>query len=161
MQKSYGAGPDAGNGYAITAGEIRTIFNSTNCPLLKDKPKLLIINGGRGSKEIQENEPRSRSRSFVGLGISDKNYTDFLTVYSSVSGHVSMRDPIKGSVFIEVLCEVLLKYDGHDVSQLIPVVNGELMKRSARIVKTNGISVKLTETCIAEQTLTKQLCLQR
>ena len=135
---------------AIEAKEIRAIFNS--CPELRDKPKLLFLNACRGSKHEE---------AYKVDGDIEVPDIDFLTVYSSVSGHVSMRDPIKGSVFLEVLCEVLLKYNGHDVSQLIPVVNGELMKRSARIVKTNGISVKLTETCIAEQTLRKQLCLKR
>ena len=139
--------------YAIKVEEIRKRFNSTNCPRLTGKPKLLILNG------CIEERVRSRSKSFIGLGPSEiQNNREFLTVYPTLSGYY--KDFKHESVFIDVLCETLLKYHGHEITQLIQVINGTLMK-SARFVKIDGNSVKLTETCVTENTLSKILCLSK
>ena len=86
---------------------------------------------------------------------------DFLTVHSSVDGYVALRDIERGSLFVDVLCDTLLEYSEHGLTDLIAVVNRELMKRSYRIVKIDGASRKLAETCIAENYLTKKLCLSK
>ena len=143
--------------FALSPKAIKGYFSSDKCPLLEDKPKLFFLNGCRGNKQEEAHFIESKADG----GGDSIDESDFLTIHSTVSGHVAMRDTVSGSLFIDVLCDVLLKYHGHDISQLIPVVNGELMKKAKRTEDINGIQVKLTETCIAEQNLTKKLCLTR
>ena len=133
--------------YAITLEEVRIIFNSSNCPQLKDKPKIIIVNG------CIEKSVRSRSRSFIG------NESDFLTIYPSLSGQY--RDFKHESVFIDILCDTLVIHQGYEIQELIPVIHGALMKKSSRIVKIGGHSVKLVENCVVENTLTKLLYLNK
>ena len=144
--------------FAISPKAIKGYFNSKNCPLLDEKPKLFFLNGSRGSdKEVAHYTDGKAD----GPEADGPDESDFLTLHSTVSGHVSMRDTKSGSIFISILCEVLLKYNGHDIAQLIPVINGELMKRSARTEEIEGQYIKLTETCIADLNLSKMLCLAR
>lgn len=43
-------------------------------------------------------------------GLSTRNYSDMLIVYSTLSGYVSFRDRITGSWFIHYLCSIFMNY---------------------------------------------------
>ena len=141
--------------FAISPKDLKTYFNSQNCPSLEDKPKLFFFNGCRGGKKEEIHYSKAD-------GIGDRiDESDCLTIHSAVSGYVALRDTKSGSLFIDVLCKTLLEYEGHDIPDLIPVVNGELMRKASRIEDIDGVHVKLTETCIGEHKLRKKLCLTK
>ncbi|KAI6650711.1 hypothetical protein LOD99_7762 [Oopsacas minuta] len=141
----------------ISTNKIQCIFNTHNCPLLQSKPKLLILNGCRGSEKEglygYETDGVSEDTKHLGCTL----WSDFLVVWSAVDGYQSVRHIATGSVFISVLCEVLDKFSEYSTELLLPVVNQKLMERTTRFCeKENRI---VAECCVWTSTLKKQLCL--
>ncbi|XP_027628648.1 caspase-1 isoform X6 [Tupaia chinensis] len=103
---------------------VNTIFqmlNTRNCPSLKDKPKVIIIQACRGenqgvvwlkdSVEGAENRPISASEDFEEDGIKKAHIEkDFIAFCSSTPDNVSWRHPFWGSLFIMKLIQNFQEY---------------------------------------------------
>uniref|UniRef100_G1Q6T7 Caspase 5 n=2 Tax=Myotis lucifugus TaxID=59463 RepID=G1Q6T7_MYOLU len=97
------------------------IFNNRNCPSLKDKPKVIIVQACRGENRGElwvSDSPAavtdSSSQSPENL-VKDAVYKahvekDFIAFFSSTPHNVSWRDTSKGSLFITQLIECFQKY---------------------------------------------------
>ncbi|XP_066455875.1 caspase-1-B-like isoform X2 [Eleutherodactylus coqui] len=103
--------------------EIFNMFNNKNCPGLRDKPKMILIQACRGNE---------RSRVLVSDGAQQPanikhedleadavwlmhKESDFICFYSTTPDTVSYRDPAKGSLFIQSLID-FMKKDAHNSS---------------------------------------------
>lgn len=120
-------------------------FTDENCPSLKGKPRIFFVTACQGEdKDEGYGVPLERSRRrnmeedtkpfrtkkympFEGVKI-DRNkimpQKDFLIVYSTFPGCLSYRDTIKGTWFIESLCNVLdNKKHELDINQILTEVS--------------------------------------
>ncbi|XP_070207915.1 caspase-7-like [Littorina saxatilis] len=125
----YGKDGHHSNNHAqayVTDEEIRNIFSARNCPLMAQKPKLVIVQACRGRNEDMADSPGPRSPgsishsldSMVNDGSSPMssvtstassrtaNMADMCLIHSTVPGYVSYRHPVEGSPFVKVLTEV-------------------------------------------------------
>ncbi|KAK9302737.1 hypothetical protein QLX08_005356 [Tetragonisca angustula] len=107
----------------ILCVDILSYFTAENCPHLAGKPKVFIFQLCRGTKKQKRNN-REMLRS----------YEDMLLVYATLPGYVAFRDTITGSWFIQILCEVFMKYahKAH-LQDLLNMVDERL-----KIQRTNG-----------------------
>ncbi|XP_055128916.1 caspase-1 isoform X4 [Symphalangus syndactylus] len=104
--------------------QLNTIFkmlNTKNCPSLKDKPKVIIIQACRGdgygvvwlkdSAGVSRNVSLPTTEEFEDDAIKKAHIEkDFIAFCSSTPDNVSWRHPTKGSVFIMRLIEHLQEY---------------------------------------------------
>ncbi|XP_070283038.1 caspase-13-like [Myotis yumanensis] len=133
------------------------IFNNRNCPSLKDKPKVIIVQACRGENrgELWVSDPpaavtdsSSQSPGNLEDGAVYKAHVekDFIAFFSSTPHNVSWRDPSKGSLFItklircfkkyswrchleEVFRKVQLSFEKPDVSAQMPTIERLSMSR--------------------------------
>lgn len=104
--------------------DINTIFqslNTYNCPSLKDKPKVIIIQACRGENEgvVWLKDSAKGSENSISLPPEDFEYDaikkahiekDFIAFCSSTPDNVSWRHPEQGSLFIIKLIKNLQEY---------------------------------------------------
>ncbi|PVD35344.1 hypothetical protein C0Q70_02304 [Pomacea canaliculata] len=106
------------DGNTLKDDDIRSYFSITECPLMENKPKLILIQACRGDQEDRVSQPTSISGSSLKreLGPSlDSNasnssqrradLSDICLIHSTVSGYVSYRHIRDGSPFIGVFCQ--------------------------------------------------------
>ncbi|XP_046494524.1 caspase-1 [Equus quagga] len=105
----------------LEVNTIFQIFNTRNCPNLRDKPKVIIIQACRGENQgvvwLKDSTGTSGSSSslapddFEDDAIKKAHVEkDFIAFCSSTPDTVSWRSPTTGSVFIEKLIENLQEY---------------------------------------------------
>ena len=107
----------------MSDGFIHRKFNSEKCPALKDKPKLIIRNGGRG-KTIQLSVPKITSDGKpppVKSGDEEEIGTDFLTICSTVDGYGPFKQIQKGSNLAPFLKDAIEK---NPKENLLSLLNG-------------------------------------
>ncbi|XP_014399977.1 PREDICTED: caspase-13 [Myotis brandtii] len=133
------------------------IFNNRNCPSLKDKPKVIIVQACRGENrgelwvsdspaavtDSSSQSPENLEDDAVYKAHVEK---DFIAFCSSTPHNVSWRDPSKGSLFItklircfkkyswrchleEVFRKVQLSFEKPDVSAQMPTIERLSMSR--------------------------------
>ncbi|XP_042530808.1 caspase-1-like isoform X1 [Dipodomys spectabilis] len=104
--------------------KVDTIFqmlNTSNCPSLKDKPKVIIIQACRGENKgvvwlkdsagVSEDELSADSEGFEDDGIKRAHVEkDFIAFCSSTPGNVSWRHSANGSLFIMKLIEIIQEF---------------------------------------------------
>ncbi|KAM4828050.1 caspase-1 isoform 2-T2 [Thomomys bottae] len=106
--------------------KVDTIFqmlNTSNCPSLKDKPKVIIIQACRGGNKgvvwlkdsagisSDELSADSEDTEFEDDGIKRAHIEkDFIAFYSSTPDNVSWRHPINGSLFIMKLIKNMQEF---------------------------------------------------
>ncbi|BFZ23506.1 hypothetical protein BsWGS_26545 [Bradybaena similaris] len=122
-------------GTFITRLELQRIFNTTNCPSMKGKPKLFIIQACRG--EDEDNHVRSDNKS---LGVNKSSYcgdgglpdanaeecetesdhpspelhraetADMCFLHSSSLGYMAYRSRSEGSPFVQLFTKNVIKH---------------------------------------------------
>lgn len=111
-------------------GDIYEKLNNKYSPLLRNKPKLFIINACRG--QMMD----------TGIctvdGISEPSYEDMAIIYSTIPRHWSFRNSVKGSWLIQDLVKVfrMHSYD-KDLFTLWQMICDHLKRREAT-VKVNS-----------------------
>jgi hypothetical protein len=84
-----------------------------DCATLKGKPKLFFVNVCRGqhpSRAFEVSDKENKKQDFDSMMQQENktpNGADILIHYSSVDSFYSDRDPSKGSLYIELLCQEL------------------------------------------------------
>ncbi|XP_043518327.1 caspase-6 isoform X1 [Frieseomelitta varia] len=132
----------------ILCVDILSYFTAENCPHLAGKPKVFIFQLCRGAKKQKSvKEPRyTTDISNFQQPLDEmihfrrnnremlRSYEDMLLVYATLPGYVAFRDTITGSWFIQILCEVFMKYahKAH-LQDLLNMVDERL-----KIQRTNG-----------------------
>jgi caspase 7 len=84
---------------------------------LAGKPKIFFIQACRGTKldggvEVPDGESGRGDESDGGILRRIPTEADFLVAYSVVPGYYSWRNSVRGSWFIQALCDVLERYGG-------------------------------------------------
>lgn len=125
-------------------------FTDKNCPSLKGKPRLFFIQACRGEKidvghvmKIDEERKYKLERAPFGVSKEENdagptvveteridslhepfNHEHYLIVRSTMPDYASFRDPVKGSWFIQSLCNELVCNGHHfDILTLLTSVN--------------------------------------
>ncbi|XP_076757715.1 death regulator Nedd2-like caspase [Xylocopa sonorina] len=123
----YDSESKAYNYKTVLCRDILDYFTAEICPHLAGKPKIFVFQLCRGEK-VQKSvkEPRhttdisnfNSSNMMNDIRINGKetmrNYADMLVVHATLPGHVAFRDKVTGSWFIQILCEVFMKY-AHEI----------------------------------------------
>ncbi|XP_026989255.1 caspase 20, apoptosis-related cysteine peptidase [Tachysurus fulvidraco] len=134
----------------ISKDDICGPFSGNLCPSLVNKPKVFFIQACRGDQHQQAVEVQSDSYGEdMEMEMEDKESleldsfeittipsdADFLVVWSSTNGCVSIRETASGSWFIQSLCEQLKTHcpKGEDVPSILLRVNNEVGGKTARI----------------------------
>ncbi|XP_057193421.1 caspase-8-like isoform X1 [Triplophysa rosa] len=121
----------------VSVDEIREPFNGINCSNLAGKPKLFFIQACRGSKmqnvvQVQADDPEGGESELEvdaqSLLVSIPDDSDFLIARSTTDHHVSFRNPLKGSWFIQSLCQQLETHcpQGNDIQTILLAVNSDV-----------------------------------
>lgn len=100
-------------------------FKGDKCKSLIGKPKLFFIQACRGS-ELMDGVPVDAHQSDAQTDITERLpvESDILMAYSVVPGYFSWRNSIRGSWFIQALCDCLDKYGkSMDLLRLLTRVN--------------------------------------
>lgn len=101
-------------------GTIFEMMNTLNCPSLKDKPKVIIIQACRGERKgvvfVKDSAGKSEKELSTDANFEDDGIKkahiekDFIAFCSSTPDNVSWRHPVRGSVFIEKLIKLMKEY---------------------------------------------------
>lgn len=96
------------DGGLVSSRAIIEHFNNQLCPLLRGKPKVFIFQTCRGNDGEENLAPRSPASPPEPDGSASpaRLYSDILIANSTLPGFVSLRDPERGSWYIQALCEV-------------------------------------------------------
>ncbi|KAJ7393289.1 hypothetical protein OS493_006258 [Desmophyllum pertusum] len=122
------------DGRSVRIEELMSEFIATKCPTLQNKPKLFIFQSCRGSSTESmvppnchiDSVPEFSADSTLARGTCPQE-ADFLLAFSAAPGYYSYRNPKFGSVFIQVLVNVLRTHhhDSH-LSELLQEVTRQV-----------------------------------
>ncbi|XP_044139874.1 caspase-1-B-like isoform X3 [Bufo gargarizans] len=101
---------------------IHDTFNNLNCPGLRDKPKIILIQACRGhnksrqlvSDSSQPSPSKQEDLEDDGMRMILKE-TDLICFYSTTPDTLSYRDTLKGTFFIQRVIDIMKK-DAHNSS---------------------------------------------
>ena len=141
------------NWKGFPVNKIKNMFiDGHKCPAMLGRPKFFFLQHCRGkSKQV----PTEYLRSFPNIHLDSEAETDgenddekmierdgiryphkswFMSYNSTIEGHVSSRNPAKGSIFMQALCKKLdeLWYRA-DVASIASEVNKEIMENYGQI----------------------------
>lgn len=131
--------------FAISVLEFVSCLNARNCPALAHKPKLFFLQACRGQQYdhgfgddydktdgyldrwLARVTSKSQSNSFSEQRTKSPIEADILISYATTPGYVSWRNSLKGSWFIQSICEVFAKYaKSTDVLSMLTLVNKQV-----------------------------------
>lgn len=136
-------------GEKVPVSELITYFNDQNCPNLKNKPKLFIIqtcrnnnsttNNTRNENDVSTKTVKSPVMRLMSLDLSSdskpnsknketvNSRADMLIAYSTAPGNVSYRSRVNGSIFIQSIIKVFNeKAHNTSVTDMLIEVNRKL-----------------------------------
>ncbi|XP_018324425.1 caspase Dronc-like [Agrilus planipennis] len=118
------------DGNEVEATWIEEQFNNYNCSYMKMKPKIFIYQVCRGPLNdygTSHSVPRRTEHDSSVKSI--RTYSDMLIAHSTLSGFASHRDTNTGSWYIELICEIFMKYSYNtEVQDLLTMVDNRLKK---------------------------------
>ncbi|XP_075991201.1 caspase-3-like [Anticarsia gemmatalis] len=113
--------------------DILNFYNSERNPTLLTKPRILIIQACRGTAispniSVFENSAPQKDSVDIQPHMDHTHITrfdpDVLMLHSTYAGKVSMRDSVRGSWFIQELCEQINSLAAtHDLESIVTKVN--------------------------------------
>ncbi|XP_067022084.1 uncharacterized protein [Acropora muricata] len=137
-----------------SVGALMREFQAERCPSLKGKPKILIIQTCRGSRQYYverfddlvesinaDTTEFDGADNCVGPFSLDSSLSksvfppeaDFLLAFATVPGYVSFRSPTSGAFFIQELVEVIEKYHGsHHLLDMLTEVTRRVIDHQNR-----------------------------
>ncbi|CAJ1052404.1 Caspase-6 [Xyrichtys novacula] len=142
----------------ISIQDITALFKGDKCKSLIGKPKIFIIQACRGNQydnpvtacAVDDDEVVVAAGTMQTLPAG----ADFIMCYSTAQGYYSMRQPQRGSWYIQDLCETLREHgDTLEFTDLLTLVNRKVSMRS---VEGGDASGKKQMPCFASM-LTKQV----
>lgn len=125
----------------VEINEIVAEFSGEKCSGMKGKPKLFFFQCCRGNQgELQVDA--------VPIKPIVKAHADVLIAYSTIPGFYSVRDPKKGSWYIQSICEVFRKhYRDFDVETLLKIVDEQLSKKHPLQKQTSAYESRGFKRC--------------
>ncbi|XP_069486981.1 caspase-6 [Ambystoma mexicanum] len=154
----------------IEIQSLTNVFKGDKCPSLVGKPKIFIIQACRGethdepviasdcvdSKDELLNEVQVDAAAVYTLPAG----ADFLMCYSVAEGYYSHRETVKGSWYIQDLCETLRKHAASlEMLEMLTLVNRKVSDRSVDVCRDLTAIGKKQVPCFASM-LTKKLYLR-
>lgn len=128
----------------VSVGDITSHFTGTNCPTLKGKPKVFILQACRGNKydrgvELDSADGPGDINELDKIALVEDEIdhcesagsipeeADFVFAYPTTSGHVSFRNQQHGSRYIRTLTKVMREQaDREDFLSMLTEVNREV-----------------------------------
>ncbi|CAG9540609.1 unnamed protein product [Cercopithifilaria johnstoni] len=130
---------------AISVLEFVSCLNARNCPALAHKPKLFFLQACRGQQYDRGFDAvfdgpdgyfdrwftRTTPQPNNSLPVEQKTKSpieaDILVSYATTPGYVSWRNSMKGSWFVQSICEVFAKYaKSTDILSMLTLVNKQV-----------------------------------
>uniref|UniRef100_A0A0R3S1P8 Caspase-2 n=1 Tax=Elaeophora elaphi TaxID=1147741 RepID=A0A0R3S1P8_9BILA len=127
---------------AISVIEFVSCLNARNCPALAHKPKLFFLQACRGQRYDHGfgagsdgsdgyfdrwftcTTPKPKNSLTVEQKTKSPIEADILVSYATTPGYVSWRNSMKGSWFVQSICEVFAKYaKSTDILSMLTLVN--------------------------------------
>ncbi|XP_049895825.1 caspase-6-like, partial [Epinephelus moara] len=150
----------------ISIQDITSLFKGDKCRSLVGKPKIFIFQACRGDKHddpvtacdavdsvLKTNEMVVNASGVHTLPAG----ADFIMCYSVAEGYYSHRETIKGSWYIQDLCELLQEYGNSlEFTELLTLVNRKVSMRSVEKSRDRNAIGKKQVPCFASM-LTKKL----
>ena len=121
----------------ISMSKIKKMFvDGRQCPIMIGKAKLFFVQACRADKEmtmvdtdLSETDGEKGDETIEQNGILHVNKSWFFVFQSTIKGNYSFRQPEKGSIFIQKLCQELLENGRKlDMATLASSVNQKIMK---------------------------------
>ncbi|KAI6657784.1 Ras-related protein ORAB-1 [Oopsacas minuta] len=122
--------PTKGLKDVVTLDEIQDIFNPKQCPMLSSKPKLILLNSWKDGGV--ENFPRKTDGQHPEYPNSDKS--DFVIICSWFDHPCRHSPKLPPSIFPQILCQILLKYNTTPLLDLACVLNAELNRNQQELL---------------------------
>ena len=123
-------------GGGIMIQEVIETFSGTRCPSLIGKPKIFIIQACRGRRHNQTVELNDTCdiHESIDSGTSiHPSISDYLVAYSTIPGHVSIRNNTNGSIFITTLVKVLRQHaNDEDLITMLERITNEVTEYEPR-----------------------------
>lgn len=149
----------------IDVDEITALFKGNKCHSLAGKPKIFILQACRGDKhddpvvpmDVTDSEMKNEVEVDAGVLYTLPAGADFIMCYSVAEGYYSHREVIRGSWYIQDLCEILKRYGSTaEFTELLTLVNRKVSYRSVGNCNDRKAIGKKQVPCFASM-LTKKL----
>ncbi|XP_059412986.1 caspase-6-like [Carassius carassius] len=149
----------------IQIQEITDLFKGNECRSLVGKPKIFILQACRGDKhdepvapmDVVDSQPVNEVVVDAGALCTLPAGADFLMCYSVAEGYYSHRETVRGSWYIQDLCEILRCYGSKlEFTDILTLVNRKVSIRSVENCRDRSALGKKQVPCFASM-LTKKL----
>ncbi|XP_055047261.2 caspase-6-like [Misgurnus anguillicaudatus] len=149
----------------IDVEEITALFKGNKCPSLAGKPKIFILQACRGDKhddpvvpmDVTDSEMVNEVEVDAGVLYTLPAGADFIMCYSVAEGYYSHREVVRGSWYIQDLCEILTRFGSTaEFTELLTLVNRKVSYRSVGNCNDRRAIGKKQVPCFASM-LTKKL----
>ena len=126
------------SGGLITIQEVTETFSGRRCPTLLGKPKIFIIQACRGNRynqTVELNGANNDDCNMIDSGPAiHPNISDYLVAYSTIPGHISIRNDKIGSIFISTLVKIFRRCAAdEDLTTMLERVTNEVTKYQSQI----------------------------
>lgn len=139
------------------------LFRGDRCPSLVGKPKIFILQACRGRQPDVPVTPADQVDAPGATAVDAASVrplpagADFLVCYSVAEGHCSHRETVRGSWYVQDLCEMLRRFGSSlEFTELLTLVNRSVARRRVDVCRDPSAIGKKQVPCFASM-LTKKL----